>query len=76
MLACHAWPRCEGIQLMIISNREALESLSEMEVPLPVLRGVELEGDVLEILVGRLGVERRMDAGICGHLLAEFDHAR
>ena len=37
----------EGIQLIIISDREALQGLGEMEVHLPILRGVELEGNKL-----------------------------
>ena len=49
--------RMLGIQLILISNRDALQSLGEIEVHLPILRGVELDGIVLLILVGCIGVE-------------------
>ena len=37
-----------GIQLILITNRDALQSLGEIEVHLLILRGVELEGIVLQ----------------------------
>ena len=41
----------------MISNRDTLQSLGEMEVHLPVLRGVEIEGVVQQLLVCCIGVE-------------------